>query len=142
MECNIYQTVKKIGFSKKKIQAIAAYTLKRVKEKKRVLSVHCIGDKRIHSLNREYRHIDRPTDVLSFRMQEGTSIMESDDLGDVFLAIPYIKRQAKREGVSFEEEFSRMLIHGILHLVGYDHIKKKDADIMFPLQEKILKHWI
>jgi probable rRNA maturation factor len=76
-----------------------------------------------------------PTDVLSF--ETGTSWGEVDEeLGDIFLCQEYIRAQAHRFHVSPKEEMIRMLVHGILHLLGYTHEKKKDADRMFSLQEQ------
>jgi probable rRNA maturation factor len=108
------------------------------------LSIHCIGDRRMRTLNRRYRGIDRTTDVLSFAIQEGEEFFvgTQDDsvleLGDIFISIPQISRQAKRFGISEKEEFTRMLVHGVLHVLGYDHVHPKDAQKMFFLQEKIL----
>ena len=64
---------------------------------------------------------------------------EEKDLGDIIICIPQVRRQAKEYKVSFQEEFLRIVIHGVLHLVGHDHIKKADARKMFSLQEKLVK---
>lgn len=139
--CTLYQTVKRLPLSKKRLLRTAEIVLKRVRRPNGSVSIHCIGDDRMHTLNRVYRGIDRPTDVLSFAAGEGIMKKESgEEIGDIFLSIPYLERQARRVGVPVEEECMRMLIHGILHAVGYDHGKKKDAAIMFALQEDILHH--
>jgi probable rRNA maturation factor len=134
----ISKSVKSIGLSQSIVKAVIETTLKTVCRHKADLSVHFIGDHKMRSLNRDYRSIDRTTDVLAFAMQEG-EVFDKVDLGDIFISVPQIKRQAKKLGVSFQEELSRMLVHGILHLCGYDHIKKNDYKIMIPLQEKILR---
>jgi len=95
------------------------------------------------TLNSMFRGVERSTDVLSFAVQEGMKIPEQEgavDWGDIFLCPWYVRRQAKRFGVSYKEEFFRMLIHGVLHLHGYDHLKEKDAATMFSLQESILNN--
>jgi probable rRNA maturation factor len=79
--------------------------------------------------------------VLAFAMQEGKK-MDSEDLGDIFISVAQVQRQAKRQKISFPEEFARVLIHGVLHLNGYDHATKKEENIMFPLQEKIVKQMV
>lgn len=104
-------------------------------------SIHLVGEKEIMALNKEHRKINKVTDVLSFPLCEVGEIRDKryEEIGDVFLCIPQIKKQAKEYGVSFEEEFCRILTHGILHLLGFDHQKKKEANKMFKLQEKIVK---
>lgn len=92
------------------------------------LSVSLVGPRKIKELNRKYRHKDSVTDVLSFPLKE------EKEMGDIFICSGQVKRQAKKIGISFEEELARMLTHGILHLVGYNHEKKH-----FDLQEKIVR---
>jgi len=127
------------AYIRKVVDHVYAYT-----QTKGSLGVHCVGDRRMRTLNRQYRGIDRTTDVLSFAMQEGEEFFvgTQDDsvreLGDIFISIPQILRQAKQFGISEKEEFTRMLVHGVLHVLGYDHVRPKDAQKMFFLQEKIL----
>ena len=83
------------------------------------LSVLITGDEEIRELNRTYRGKDRPTDVLSFPM--GDRIDGKFILGDVVISLDTAQRQAKELGHSLEEEVERLLVHGILHLLGYDH---------------------
>jgi len=90
-------------------------------------------------MNFQYRGKDRTTDVLSFGLYEGeSSRAQGNELGDIFICVPQIIRQARRFSVSTKEEFIRMLVHGILHLLGYDHETSSDATRMFELQEKLL----
>lgn len=135
-QCSVYSTVKS-SFSKKIIEKVIFFVFRQLKKQGNV-SVHRVGETRIRSLNRDYRGKDKVTDVLSFGVEDD-GLGEDHDWGDLFLCEAKIKRQAKQFGVTFQEEFLRMLIHGTLHLFGYDHEKKKDADIMFPLQEKLLR---
>ncbi|MEE1102387.1 MAG: rRNA maturation RNase YbeY [Agathobacter sp.] len=109
----------------------------------------------IHIINREYRQIDRPTDVLSFPMlsydEPGDFSFLSDEnegdfnpdtgeaiLGDIIISVDKVKEQANEYGHSMSREFAFLITHSMLHLFGYDHIEKEDAVIMEPLQEKIL----
>lgn len=105
------------------------------------VAIHLVGEKQIKELNNKYRHKNKVTDVLSFPMRKGQKIdfAWEKSWGDIFICVPQIKRQAKNYGVSFLEEFNRMLIHGWLHLFGFDHQEKKQAERMFTLQEKIVK---
>jgi rRNA maturation RNase YbeY len=84
------------------------------------VSIDLVGDARMRSLNRRYRGIDRPTDVLAFAMREAQG-PRSALLGDVVIAVPTAWRQARRLGRTADEELTTLLIHGIVHLLGYDH---------------------
>lgn len=139
MECEIYQTVKRAGVSHRFVKQTVQNTLRTIKEKGNV-SVHLIGDHKMRTINRQYRGKDSTTDVLSFAMSDGMSMPMSDELGDIFISIPRIHAQSREHDVSFREEFIRMLVHGILHLTGYDHVTQKDAQKMFGLQEKIVSN--
>ena len=101
----------------------------------------------IQKINKEYRKIDKATDVLSFPMFEKDELDEKieknnfeheDILGDIMISIEKVEEQAKEYGHSFEREFSYMLVHGFYHLMGYDHIQEKDKMLMRPKEEKIL----
>ena len=100
----------------------------------------------IHKLNREHRNIDRPTDVISFAFEdevEGSYKINKDIniprvLGEIFISIDKAKEQAISYNHSFEREMSFLFVHGLLHLLGYDHMNKEDEEIMFKLQDEIL----
>ncbi len=97
-----------------------------------------IGDRRMRSLNQQHRGMDRPTDVLSFAWSEGQRGQTDHLLGQIYLDYAQIKRQAKRFKVPHREEGTRMVAHGLLHIVGYDHVETRAAKKMFALQEKIV----
>ncbi len=120
---------------KKKVEEI----LKSLKKMDKSISINFVGEDKIKSLNRIYRKKDKVTDVLSFCAQEGQKMPHSNDLGDIFICVPQVKRQAKKYDFSYKYELSRMMVHGILHLIGHDHIKKTEANKMFEIQEQILK---
>ncbi len=100
----------------------------------------------IHRLNKEFRQIDRPTDVLSFPMFEPEEIKEmikensenEDVLGDMVISIPQVEIQAKEYGHSFLRELSYMVVHSFYHLMGYDHIEKEDKKKMRAKEDEIL----
>ena len=105
-----------------------------------------VNAERIQQINRDYRNIDRVTDVISFAFEDDSSDLgriKGDDvpimLGEIFICIPRAIEQAKEIGNSLDRELRFLFIHGLLHLLGYDHMKKEDEETMFPLQEKILE---
>jgi probable rRNA maturation factor len=85
------------------------------------LSVSLVGDEEIRRLNREYRGKDRATDVLSFSLREGEHGDVASALGDVVISLETAARQARERRATIEWEVDRLLVHGILHLAGYDH---------------------
>lgn len=105
-----------------------------------IFSVVFVGDEEIHEMNREYRGVDRVTDVISFAFEDNNDLVYNDIrmLGDIFICIPQMKRQATEYGHSEKRELAFLAVHGILHLLGYDHMNEKDEKVMFALQELIL----
>lgn len=105
------------------------------------ISVTFVRSATIHKINRDYRGIDRPTDVISFAIRDNLEddIPEEElDLGDLFININYAKKQAKEYQHSYEREMGFLFTHGLLHCLGYDHMEKKDEEVMFALQDEIL----
>lgn len=94
----------------------------------------------IHKLNRDYRNIDRPTDVITFALEDSHDMVYDDFrlLGDIYICLDKAKEQALLYGHSFKREICFLAVHGFLHLLGYDHIKKEEETIMFARQELIL----
>lgn len=114
---------------------------------KLLLTITLTTPKRIRQINKEYRGIDKATDVLSFPMFEKLELeqkiqkqdyVHEDMLGDIIIALQKVDEQAKEYGHSFERELSYMLVHGFYHLMGYDHIEEVDKLKMRPKEEKIL----
>ncbi len=86
------------------------------------LSVLFVGDRAMRTLNHEWRHIDRTTDVLSFSQREGRfAEIRPELLGDIVISVPRAERQAREAGHTLTREIERLLVHGLLHLLGYDH---------------------
>ena len=105
-----------------------------------IFSVVFMNDEEIHEMNRDYRGVDRVTDVISFAFEDNNDLVYNDIrmLGDIFICIPQMKRQAEEYGHSEKRELAFLAVHGILHLLGYDHMNEKDEKVMFELQELIL----
>ena len=116
-------------------------------DSKLYITVTLTNPENIRKINKEYRNIDRATDVLSFPMFEKDELEEKiekkefkyeDVLGDLIISVEKVREQAIEHGHSFERELSYMLVHGFYHLMGYDHIKEEDKRKMRPKEEKIL----
>jgi len=112
------------------------------------LSLTFVDNEKIHEINKEYRGIDRPTDVISFALEENTEgemeIIGQDMprvLGDIVISIPKAKLQAEEYGHSFMRELGFLAVHGFLHLLGYDHGTKEEEHQMFSRQEEILQEF-
>ncbi|MCF0114831.1 MAG: rRNA maturation RNase YbeY, partial [Erysipelotrichaceae bacterium] len=109
----------------------------------RSLSVIFVRSRTIHTINRDYRGIDRPTDVISFALLDEEDVYdfpeeEMIELGEIFINIDYAKKQAKEYGHSYEREICFLFTHGLLHCLGYDHMNEEDEKEMFSLQKEIL----
>lgn len=119
----------------------------KLENSKLYISITLTTPEHIHEINKQYRDVDRETDVLSFPMFEKSELEEKiknqdfeheDVLGDIVISIEKVKEQAKEYGHSFEREFAYMIVHGFYHLMGYDHIKEEDKIIMRPKEENVL----
>lgn len=97
------------------------------------------NEEQIQELNRKFRHIDQPTDVLSFKDDSRDPDSGVAYFGDVIIAAPIAQAQAETAGHSIEAELSLLFVHGILHLFDYDHATKVKEDEMWEIQSKILK---
>lgn len=134
------ETVKKV-FDK-------CFEEEKIEDSKLYITVTFTNHENIQKINKEYRNIDKATDVLSFPMFEKKELenkiqekdfVHEDILGDIVISIEKVKEQAKEYGHSFERELSYMLVHGFYHLMGYDHIEEEDKKEMRQKEEKILE---
>ncbi|WP_180320494.1 rRNA maturation RNase YbeY [Shouchella patagoniensis] len=113
------------------------------------LSVTFVHEEAIKELNRDHRGIDKATDVLSFALNDGEEEGSFDILpegmpnmlGDIIVSVGHIKSQAHDYGHSFERELAFLVVHGFLHLLGYDHMNENDEKQMFTKQEEILQSY-
>ena len=119
----------------------------KIENSKLSITITLTNPDNIQKINKEYRNIDKPTDVLSFPMFEKQELEEKiknedfeheDILGDIIISIQKVQEQAKEYEHSFERELSYMVVHGFYHLMGYDHIKEEDKKQMRPKEEKVL----
>ena len=123
-----------------KLYDLLDYALKHEKLNDVEFNVIFVDSDRIHEINRDYRGIDRITDVISFALEDNEEI-EFDHyrvLGDIYISIDKVREQAKEYGHSEKRELAFLTVHGFLHLLGYDHMKPEDEKVMFARQEEIL----
>ena len=102
-----------------------------------------VGEEKIQELNRKYRNIDRVTDVISFALEDEKTFNISNYrmLGDIYICLNKARSQADEYGHSFKRELSFLAIHGLLHLLGYDHMTKEEEEVMFNKQEEVLSKY-
>lgn len=106
-----------------------------------------VDNDEIHRLNREYRGMDKPTDVLSFECDnvpfedEDFDGAEEFELGDVVIATDVAIAQTEEYGTTLKEEITLLTVHGLLHLCGYDHIEDDEAEVMEALERKLIAAW-
>lgn len=137
-----------------KEEELICTVVKKVLEEEKIVQdvdvyITLTNNEEIHKINKEYRNVDRPTDVLSFPMYEREEIQKlkitnkSDEvekiLGDIIISIDKVKEQAEEYGHSFERELAYLTTHGCLHLIGYDHMIEEEKNEMRAREEKILE---
>lgn len=116
------------------------YTLQKLNVQDALCSVILTDDDEVHALNKAYRNIDKTTDVISFALNDnGFMPGPINVLGDIYISIPKMIEQAKEYGHSEKREITFLAVHGLLHLLGYDHtLGEKEEKEMFDLQKEIL----
>ena len=119
------------------------FVVKKEKLENCLFNVIIVDNDYIHKLNKEYRGIDRPTDVISFALEDEEDSIKLDFrvLGDIYISLDKTYEQAKLYDHSFLRELSFLTIHGLLHLLGYDHMVKEDEEVMFKKQEELLNEF-
>lgn len=125
---------------KKTVKRILHEVSRKLKIKgKHYLSYIIVDNEEIHRINKEYRGIDRPTDVITFALIDAEPDQNlPEELGDIFISWEKVVEQAKEYGHSKLREFSFLVTHGALHALGYDHQTEEDEQVMFALQDEIL----
>lgn len=109
-----------------------------------IFNIIVVDKNTIHNINNQYRGINRETDVISFALEDDKIVKEPDDiriLGDIYICLDKAKEQAAEYCHSFKREFTFLAIHGLLHLLGYDHMNEKEEKIMFTKQEEVLNYY-
>lgn len=125
------------------LPGLLEYATKVEKIENVIFNVILVDDSYIHELNKNYRHVDRPTDVITFALEDNGS-METEYgriLGDIYISLDRARIQAEEYGHNLKRELCFLAIHGFLHLLGYDHMEKDEEKIMFDRQELILNEY-
>ena len=119
------------------------YVVKKLKLKKCEFNIILVDNKRIHEINKEYRNIDRETDVISFAMEDNMDVKYTDFrlLGDIYISVDKCYLQATEYNHSRVREICFLATHGILHLLGYDHMNPEGEKEMFKIQEELLDEY-
>lgn len=130
----------KVDFSYDYLDQVIKRVLDHEKVKNAYFGIIFVDLEEIQRINREYRGIDRVTDVISFALEDTEDHINNDIriLGDIYICIPKMKEQANTYGHSIKRELSFLTVHGLLHLLGYDHMNEEEEKIMFGLQELVL----
>lgn len=124
----------------KTIKKLMEFALKKENVDRAEFNIIIIDNERIREINKNYRNIDRETDVISFALEDSKDFVYNDFrlLGDIYISLDKVKEQSELYNHSFLRELAFLSVHGLLHLLGYDHMEKEDEKVMFGKQEEIL----
>ncbi|MBQ8192948.1 MAG: rRNA maturation RNase YbeY [Bacilli bacterium] len=127
----------------KKLEKYIEFIVKKLELEKAIFNIIFVDNEEIHNINKEYRNIDRVTDVISFALEDNKDIVYEDFrlLGDIYIAIDVAYDQAIEYNHSREREVCFLATHGILHLLGYDHMTIEEEKEMFDKQEELLNEF-
>ena len=116
------------------------YVVKKLDIENAIFNIIFIDNKEIRDINREYRNVDRETDVISFALEDNMDVVYDDFrlLGDIYISYEKAIEQAETYNHSVKREVFFLATHGILHLLGYDHMEEEDEKVMFGLQNELL----
>lgn len=129
-----------VDFNYDYLDDVVKCVLKHEDVKNACFSIIFVDSNEIQRINKEYRGMDKVTDVISFALEDTKDAIDNDIrvLGDIYICIPRMLEQAEDYGHSIKRELSFLTVHGLLHLLGYDHMNKEEEKVMFALQELIL----
>ena len=138
-EINV-ENLTKIDIDLNLIKMVALKTLKYEFVEGAEASIIIVDNKKIRKINKEYRNIDKETDVISFALEDDETFINIPVriLGDIYISIDKAKLQAEEYGHSLKRELAFLTVHGMLHLLGFDHMNKEDEKVMFKKQDEIL----
>lgn len=140
MPVTILRRCRRLAVDTRALKRDAQRLLDAMQESSAEVVISLVGDREMHGLNRDYRGKDRPTDVLAFAQREGEPTPEAEDqLGDVIISLDTALRQATERGVALQVEVRTLLIHGILHLLGFDHERSADESRRMKAKERWLR---
>lgn len=125
------------------LQEYVSYVSKKENIEEAIFNIIFVTNEKIHDLNKTYRGVDRVTDVISFALEDGEDIKDPGIrvLGDIYIAIDVAYEQAEIYGHSRMREVCFLATHGILHLLGYDHMEEDEEKIMFDNQKELLESY-
>ncbi len=141
MELEIFNQTEEEIKELETVRKVLEYACSKEKLEKVCFNVIIVDNDYIHELNKNYRNIDRVTDVITFALEDEKDIVEPNGvrmLGDIYISIDKAKSQAEEYGHSLLRELSFLAVHGFYHLLGYDHMNKEEEVIMFQKQEEVL----
>ena len=142
MEDYIFNTTdEKIDFSE--VDSVIKFACKHLNIENPLLNIAIVDNEKIREINKEYRNKDAVTDVISFAFEEVKDVNYEDVrfLGEIYISYERCKEQAKDYGHSVRREFCYLAVHGLLHLLGYDHMTEEDKKVMRALEEEILNEY-
>ena len=123
------------------VKRVINYALKKEKLDNVSFNIIIVDNKYIHNLNKEFRNIDKETDVITFALEDDDTLVIGDSiriLGDIYISYDKVLEQSKEYGHSNLRELSFLAVHGFYHLLGYDHETKEEEEVMFKKQEEVL----
>ena len=143
---NNYEIIDEVNSNLEEVETLKKFvdfSLNYLKLYNVIFNIIIVDKEKIQYLNKTYRNIDRVTDVISFALEDDDSFIKTDFrvLGDIYICLDKAIEQAKEYGHSLKREISFLTIHGILHLLGYDHMTDEEEKEMFGLQEMILNEY-
>lgn len=126
-----------------KLQEYMKFVVEKLTIENGIFNIIFVSNEKIHEINKEFRHVDRITDVISFALEDNPDIVYDDFrlLGDIYIAIDVAYDQAIEYNHSREREVCFLVTHGLLHLLGYDHMTEEEEKEMFGKQEELLKEY-
>ncbi len=126
-----------------KLEEYMKFVVRKLEIEKGIFNIIFVDNDKIHEINKEYRKVDRVTDVISFALEDNPDIVYDDFrlLGDIYIAIDVAYDQAIEYNHSREREVCFLATHGVLHLLGYDHMTEEEEKEMFGLQEELLQEY-
>ena len=142
MEDYIFNTTdEKIDFSE--VDSVIKFACKHLNIENPLLNIVIVDNEKIREINKEYRNKDAVTDVIYFAFEEVKDVNYEDVrfLGEIYISYERCKEQAKDYGHSVRREFCYLAVHGLLHLLGYDHMTEEDKKVMRALEEEILNEY-
>ena len=126
------------------LEEVLMFAMKKEKLEDTSFDVIFVDNSYIHELNKNYRNIDRETDVITFALEDDDTVINGSGermLGDIYISLDKAHSQAKEYGHSFKRELSFLAVHGFYHLLGYDHMTEEEEKIMFGKQEEVLQEF-